>query len=76
MDLEGAAAVALVSFAVLSSLVALAVSLGTNRYRLARVVDDVQKHLDEATGVQVKLAEVLVELRYIRETIAELKAKP
>ena len=76
MSLEGTAALAAVVFAVVSSVVALAVSFGSNRQRLGRVEQDVTRHLDDAPGVKVALAEVLVELRHIRETIAELKARP
>ena len=76
MSIEGAAAIAAVGFAVLSSLAALAVSFGANRHRLGRIERDLQRHLDDAPAVKVALAEVLVELRHIREAIAELKARP
>ena len=76
MNIEGAAAVAAVGFAVLSSLVALAVSFGGNRQRLGRVERDLYRHLEDAPGVKIALAEVLVELRHIRETISELKGRP
>ena len=76
MSLEGTAALAAVTFAVVSSVAALAVSFGSNRQRLERVEQDVARHLDDAPGAKVALAEILVELRHIREDIVELKARP
>ena len=69
MSIEGAAAIVAVGFAVLCSVVAVAVAIGFNRNRLDRVERDLHSHLDHAPDVMADIRQIKTILVFMAQRL-------